>query len=92
MPPESILPRSPLVLCLQEALQETQRDLLAATQQLRSVPWLLGALRYIADDECQYAKNQQQGTADLQLECACPVCTAKVALVRYEELQTAPSR
>jgi len=89
------LPESALIQSLQDALHETQRDLsvaqqelIVAKQQLQAVPWLVGALRYLADDECHYPQPPQD-TDDPQLECACPVCTAKGALTRYEELRPA---
>jgi hypothetical protein len=80
-----------LIQRLQEALQETQRELVEAERQLRAVPWLLGALRYLADDECPYAQPPPE-TDEPLLECACPVCTAKGALARYEALRPVPDR
>lgn len=65
---------------LQIALQETQSELSKIKKDIAFIPWLIGALKYLADDECQYALSE---TDKLDNSCTCTSCTARGALYRF---------
>jgi hypothetical protein len=73
---------------LQTALQETQVDLIEALALSGSVLWLVGALKYIADGKCGYGLDK---TTALEVGCACYPCTARGALLRYQEKRPLPT-
>lgn len=71
-----------MVVRLQDALCETQ-------EELRCVPWLIGALRYISAGDCAYKYSAEEAR---EAECTCYPCVARGALFRFVSRQPLPPR
>lgn len=72
---------------LRAALNETQMELRDTAAQIRSLPWLIGALKHIAKDPCE--KGLDRDLASLA-QCNCHTCVARGGLKRFLDRRSVP--